>query len=230
MPACDQLIILLSRSQGLANWPSTNENLGLDSKLFSSCLDYASAIILTSRAFLEDIKVESLRFQKFTTWLRIALENLIPTENVRTASVEEPSKVETNEVCDFINDMLITSSLFGYFDCRKSKLSEADILGFVEGDEHKKFAFELLIETLMPLCEHACTKPADKMRNSVSIVQFLYLTRPSNSFDENDVQMRLVGTVVDAAQSDLCILIAMKLDSKREGNFQISYINGKLYC
>ncbi|KAF3913111.1 hypothetical protein AA313_de0201575 [Arthrobotrys entomopaga] len=117
LPACDRLVVLLSKLRGLARWTDKDSSLGLDPMDYSKLLDLVSGLMALSHEFMGKVNYELDLFSAFIFWLRTAYEEFNDlTEGNEPQQLEGELLVDTLKVAEFIGKHLQNSILVPYFD------------------------------------------------------------------------------------------------------------------
>ncbi|KAF3914009.1 hypothetical protein ABW21_db0209217 [Orbilia brochopaga] len=117
LPACDRLIVLLSKLRGLARWTDKDSSLGLDSVDYSKLLDLVSGLMAVCHEFMGKVNYELDLFTAFIQWLKIAYEEFNSlSEGNEPAEPRDEMLVDTLKVAEFIGKHLQNSILVEYFD------------------------------------------------------------------------------------------------------------------
>ncbi|KAF3926994.1 hypothetical protein ABW20_dc0109664 [Dactylellina cionopaga] len=118
LPACDRLIVLLSKLRGLARWTDKDSSLGLDPMDYSKLLDLVSGLMAICHEFMGKVNYELDLFLAFILWLKTAYEefNNLTEGNEPNPQVEGELLVDTLKVAEFIGKHLQNSILAAYFD------------------------------------------------------------------------------------------------------------------
>ncbi|KAK6353023.1 hypothetical protein TWF696_005014 [Orbilia brochopaga] len=117
LPACDRLIVLLSKLRGLARWTDKDSSLGLDPVDYSKLLDLVSGLMAVCHEFMGKVNYELDLFTAFIMWLKIAYEEFNSlSEGNEPAEPRDELLVDTLKVAEFIGKHLQNSILVAYFD------------------------------------------------------------------------------------------------------------------
>ncbi|EPS41320.1 hypothetical protein H072_4857 [Dactylellina haptotyla CBS 200.50] len=118
LPACDRLVVLLSKLRGLARWTDKDSSLGLDPVDYSKLLDLVSGLMAICHEFMGKVNYELDLFSAFIMWLKTAYEefNSLSEGNEPNPQPEGELLVDTLRVAEFIGKHLQNSILVAYFD------------------------------------------------------------------------------------------------------------------
>ncbi|KAF3933607.1 hypothetical protein ABW19_dt0207714 [Dactylella cylindrospora] len=118
LPACDRLIVLLSKLRGLARWTDKDSSLGLDPMDYNKLLDLVSGLMAICHEFIGKVNYELDLFSAFIFWLKSAYDefNSLNEGNAPNPQGQDELPVDTLKVAEFIGKHLQNSILVSYFD------------------------------------------------------------------------------------------------------------------
>ncbi|EWC47136.1 hypothetical protein DRE_03505 [Drechslerella stenobrocha 248] len=127
LPACDRLVVLLSKLRGLARWTDKDSSLGLDPMDYSKLLDLVAGLAAVSHEFMGKVNYEMELFSGFIGWLKLVYEEfngLAEGGGAADAREREDFLVDTLKVADYIGKHLQNSVVAGYFDKKEWEWKE----------------------------------------------------------------------------------------------------------
>uniref|UniRef100_A0A060T2Y6 Anaphase-promoting complex subunit 4 n=1 Tax=Blastobotrys adeninivorans TaxID=409370 RepID=A0A060T2Y6_BLAAD len=189
IPACERLLVLLSRLRGLAKWHERGVPLGLDSENFDTAIEQASTIAKLADSCVWKINEEEHYFKAFVSWLQIAHDD-VPDATPFTGKpvIEDPGSARTVDVAKYITSYLTECSLEPFVTSKGSKKHEH---------------LPTMIKKIGDTCRSSFTNARKCMREQVSFGQVIPLGTGDDVYHQ-----RVVGDVCYVArQLELSIMV-----------------------
>ncbi|KAK9259349.1 anaphase-promoting complex, cyclosome, subunit 4-domain-containing protein, partial [Lipomyces tetrasporus] len=151
IPACERMVVLITRVRGLARWRERGVHLGLNPDSYTHIVDALTLIMGKAHRLIWDLNKEYDHFKPFIQWIKFILDDV--TNHDSTA--EDPdSPIETAKVATYITDYLNNSTMANYFS--------GDGCAPRNGTDLND-----LVVNLKKLCENAFRESSESMKNHV---------------------------------------------------------------
>ncbi|KAK9322186.1 anaphase-promoting complex, cyclosome, subunit 4-domain-containing protein [Lipomyces orientalis] len=147
IPACERVVVLITRVRGLARWRERGVHLGLNPDSYTHIVDALTLIMGKAHRLIWDLNKEYDHFKPFIQWIKFILDDVTN----HNATAEDPdSPIETAKVATYITDYLNNSTMANYFSGDISSTNLND-----------------LVVNLKELCENAFRESSESMKNHV---------------------------------------------------------------
>ncbi|CAN6596974.1 hypothetical protein TRVA0_001S03598 [Trichomonascus vanleenenianus] len=243
VPACERLIVLLSRLRGLAKWRERGEPLGLDPDKFDSAMERAEKLLELASGNMWKLKDEYHLFRMFVTWMDVLFEDLPDVTVSQKALGDDPSTVKTVDVADFITDHLnesVVKKLFDQepgMDVLTDSLIDAceDAFSKIRQATYKQFRSDAPVrlgssnnQTLLRYNENADYFYVLTYELEGQTLQLLRV--PDGSGDQATATISLSGRVLQAEFiDDTAAIVLMSTDDDTKVLASIDYVTGPSY-